>query len=48
MVDDLSRRYFRNDGGGSWIEGVEECVGSVVFNKNLLSYESFIQQSVQL
>lgn len=24
------------------LKGVEECVGSVVFNKNLLSYESFI------
>lgn len=39
---DLSRSYFRNDGGGSWRKGVEECVGSLLFNKNLLFYEPFI------
>lgn len=42
MTGDLSRSYFRNDGGGSWRKGVEECVGSVFFNKNLLFYEPFI------
>ena len=42
MIGGLSKSYFRNDGGGSQIEGSEECVGSVLFNKNLLFYEPFI------
>lgn len=42
MIGGLSKSYFRNDGGGSQIEGSEEFVGSVLFNKNLLFYEPFI------
>lgn len=42
MIGGLSRSYFRNDGGGSRIKGSEECVRSVLFNKNLLFYEPFI------
>lgn len=42
MIGGLSRSYFKNDGGRSRIERGKECVGSVLFNKNLLFYEPLI------